>query len=89
MGTSVVVLTAGCAPVAVMLLATMPAVSPPPCWLHRGCRIQLIGHPRCDGAYLIQHNSGAVIGRAASLNGARQLIDEQIHLLRQRLAASA
>jgi len=60
-----------------------------PCWLHRGCRIQLIGYPRCDGAYLIQHCSGVVLGRTASLTAARLLIDEQIPLLRQRLAAAA
>jgi hypothetical protein len=49
----------------------------------------LIGYPRCEGAYLIQHSSGAVLGRAASLSAARLLIDEQISLLRQRLAAAA
>jgi hypothetical protein len=49
----------------------------------------LIGYPRCDGAYLIQHSSGAVLGRTASLSAARLLIDEQITLLRQRLAAAA
>lgn len=89
MGTGPVVFAHACAPVPTELLAIMMAFSSPPCWLHRGCRIQLIGYPRCDGAYLIQHSSGAVVGRAASLGGARQLIDEQIQLLRQRLAASA
>jgi hypothetical protein len=49
----------------------------------------LIGYPRCEGAYLIQHCSGAVLGRTASLTAARLLIDEQIPLLRQRLAAAA
>ncbi|MBV2350899.1 hypothetical protein KUL97_04145 [Synechococcus sp. HK05] len=49
----------------------------------------MIGYPRCDGAYLIQHSSGAVLGRTASLSAARLLIDEQIALLRQRLAAAA
>ena len=67
----------------------MTAFSSPPCWLHRGCRIQLVGYPRCEGAYLIRHCSGAELGRAESLNAARQLIDDQIQLLRQRLAASA
>ena len=67
----------------------MLSIAPPPCWLHRGCRIQLIGYPRCEGAYLIQHSSGAVLGRTASLTAARLLIDEQIPLLRQRLAAAA
>lgn len=67
----------------------MNQLTPPPCWLHRGCRIKLIGYPRCEGAYLIEHNSGAVLGRSASLSAARLLIDEQIPLLRQRLAAAA
>ena len=89
MGTGPVVFTADCAPVPLQLLATMTAFSSPPCWLHRGCRIQLLGYPRCEGAYLIQHSSGAELGRAATLSGARQLIDDQIQLLRQRLAASA
>jgi len=60
-----------------------------PCWTHRGCRVLLLGHPRCEDAYLIRHSSGAVLGRVGSLAAARQLIDEQITLLRQRLAASA
>ena len=47
------------------------------------------GYPRCEGAYLLEHSSGAVLGRAFSLSGARLLIDEQIQLLRQRLAAAA
>jgi hypothetical protein len=49
----------------------------------------LVGYPRCEGAYLIEHSSGAVLGRASSLSAARVLIDEQIQLLRQRLAAAA
>jgi hypothetical protein len=48
-----------------------------------------VGYPRCEGAYLIVHSSGAVLGRTSSLSGARLLIDEQIQLLRQRLAAAA
>ena len=67
----------------------MSATVPSPCWLHRGCRIQLVGYPRCEGAYLIEHSSGAVLGRASSLSAARVLIDDQIQLLRQRLAAAA
>ena len=63
--------------------------SVPPCWLHRGCRIQLVGYPRCDGAYLVQHCSGVELGRCSSLAAARLLIDEEILLLRQRLAAAA
>jgi hypothetical protein len=57
MGTGPVVFAHACAPVPTELLAIMTAFSSPPCWLHRGCRIQLI--------------------------------DEQIQLLRQRLAASS
>lgn len=79
----------GCVAVRLQPHLPMPAPAPTPCWLHRGCRIQLIGYPRCEGAYLIQHCSGAVLGRSASLAAARQLIDEQIPLLRQRLAAAA
>jgi len=67
----------------------MSATAPPPCWLHRGCRIQLVGYPRCEGSYLIEHSSGAELGRASSLSAARVLIDDQIQLLRQRLAAAA
>ena len=63
--------------------------SPTPCWIHRGCRIQLIGYPRCEGAYLVQHSSGVLLGRCSSLAAARLLIDDQILLLRQRLAAAA
>jgi hypothetical protein len=89
MGTTPVAIALGCAPVPLDLFTTMTAFSSLPCWLHRGCRIELIGYPRCDGAYLIQHSSGTILGRAASLQGARQLIDDQIQLLRQRLAAAA
>jgi hypothetical protein len=85
----VIVFWLGCVAVRKQLHRTMPAPAPTPCWLHRGCRIQLIGYPRCEGAYLIQHCSGAVLGRTASLMAARLLIDEQIPLLRQRLAAAA
>ena len=61
----------------------------PPCWCHRGCRIQLEGRPLVAGAYLVRHSSGAVLGRVDSLPAARELIDGQIQLLRQRLAALA
>lgn len=88
-GTGAIVIWLGCVAVQRKLQQLMSASAPPPCWLHRGCRIQLIGYPRCDGAYLIQHSSGAVLGRTASLSAARLLIDEQIALLRQRLAAAA
>lgn len=88
-GTGGVVLPWSCVAVRLQLHPPMSAPAPTPCWLHRGCRIQLIGYPRCDGAYLIQHCSGVVLGRTASLTAARLLIDEQIPLLRQRLAAAA
>jgi hypothetical protein len=78
-----------CVDVGEQLHRPVTQLTPPPCWLHRGCRIQLIGYPRCEGAYLIQHSSGAVLGRSSSLMAARLLIDEQIALLRQRLAAAA
>lgn len=67
----------------------MPPVSPVPCWTHRGCRVRLVGHPLCEGAYEIRHRSGVVVGSASSLSTARQWIDDHIVLLRQRLAASA
>jgi len=67
----------------------MALLSPSPCWTHRGCQVQLVGHPRCDGAYLIRHSSGVCLGHACSLTAARELIDQQIPLLRQRLAATA
>jgi hypothetical protein len=51
--------------------------------------VRLVGHPLCEGAYEIRHGSGALIGTASSLSAARQLIDDHIVLLRQRLAASA
>jgi hypothetical protein len=60
-----------------------------PCWLHRGCSVSLVGHPNQRDAYLIRHRSGVLLGSAPNLDAARCLIDEQIPLLRQRLAASA
>lgn len=89
MGTCPIASWIPCAQVVLVLHGLMSATAPPPLWLHRGCRIQLVGYPRCEGAYLIDHSSGAVLGRASSLSDARLLIDEQIQLLRQRLAAAA
>ncbi len=60
-----------------------------PCWTHRGCRVRLVGHPLCEDAYEIHHNSGELIGSAASLSAARELIDARIVLVRQRLVATA
>ena len=67
----------------------MAAISPVPCWTHRGCRVRLVGHPLCEGAYEIRHSSGELVGTASSLSAARELIDSCIVLVRQRLAASA
>jgi hypothetical protein len=39
--------------------------------------------------FLVQHGRGIPLGRTDSLAEARDLIDERILLLRQRLAASA
>ena len=61
----------------------------PPCWSHRGCSIQLLGHPGEGGAFRVRHASGAALGQVRSLPEARQLIDDQILLLRQRLVAAA
>ena len=61
----------------------------PPCWNHRGCRIQLLGRPGEGGAFRVRHASGAPLGQVRSLSEARQLIDDQILLLRQRLIAAA
>jgi len=51
--------------------------------------VSLVGHPNQRDAYLIRHRSGVLLGSAPNLDAARCLIDEQIPLLRQRLAASA
>lgn len=39
--------------------------------------------------YRVRHHSGTPMGQVGSLEEARQLIDEQILLIRQRLAAAA
>lgn len=58
-------------------------------WRHRGCRVRLISRCASVEAYRIHHGSGMPMGTAASLQEARCLIDERIHLVRQRLAAPA
>lgn len=63
--------------------------SPAPCWTHRDCQVRLVGHPLCEDAYEIRHSSGELLGTAASLSAARELIDSCIVLVRQRLAATA
>lgn len=67
----------------------MSALRSAPCWLHRGCSVSLVGRPNQRDAYLIRHRSGVLLGSVPSLEDARHLIDEQIPLLRQRLAACA
>jgi hypothetical protein len=53
-------------------------------WHHRGCVVRLE-----QRGFLVQHGRGIPLGRTDSLAEARDLIDERILLLRQRLAASA
>jgi hypothetical protein len=65
----------------------MAQLCAPPTWTHRGCSVQLVGSPDQDDAFQIRHCSGAWLGTASSLDGARELIDARIVLLRQRLAA--
>lgn len=58
-------------------------------WRHRGCIVGL-NPDRANGlrVYAVRHASGLPMGQASSLEEARQLIDEGIVLVRQRLAAS-
>lgn len=59
-------------------------------WRHRGCIVGL--HPgQSQGwrVYAVRHASGLPMGQANSLREARQLIDEEIVLVRQRLAAAS
>lgn len=53
-------------------------------WRHRGCIVRW--HM---GLYELCHASGLPMGEANSLDEARQRIDEEIVLLRQRLAAGS
>lgn len=57
-------------------------------WRHRGCIVGLDADSlhRPD-SYAVRHASGLPMGRVSSLREARQLIDEEILLVRQRLAA--
>lgn len=58
-------------------------------WRHRGCFVGLEpGRSPDRRAYAVRHASGLPMGRARSLQDARQLIDENILLVRQRLAAA-
>ena len=57
-------------------------------WRHRGCIVRLEqGGTQRRRPYVVRHASGLPMGRATSLLEARQLIDERILLVRQRLAA--
>lgn len=62
-------------------------------WRHRGCIVHC--DLRCDPRrasgltpFAIRHASGLPMGQAGSLSEARQMIDEGVILVRQRLAAS-
>ncbi|MFN9547910.1 MAG: hypothetical protein ACK6AD_12755 [Cyanobacteriota bacterium] len=59
-------------------------------WRHRGCIVGL-DPSRTNGLriYAVRHGSGLPMGQANSLREARQLIDDGILLVRQRLAAIA
>lgn len=67
----------------------MSQVLAAPCWNHRGCCIQLLSGEARGVVYRVRHHSGTPMGQVGSLEEARQLIDEQILLIRQRLAAAA
>jgi hypothetical protein len=59
-------------------------------WRHRGCIVGLIpGKGHGWRVYAVRHASGLPMGEANSLREARQLIDEEIALVRQRLAATS
>jgi hypothetical protein len=57
-------------------------------WRHRGCIVGLdSGKSPGWRIYAVRHASGLPMGEARSLGEARQLIDQDIVLVRQRLAA--
>lgn len=58
-------------------------------WNHRGCIVRW-GKDSAGSTprFAICHSSGLPMGQAGSLDEARQLIDEGIQLVRQRLAAT-
>ena len=45
----------------------MSQVLPPPCWSHRGCRIQLLSSGGQGAVYRVRHQSGAALGQVGSL----------------------
>lgn len=58
-------------------------------WRHRGCIVRWQrGKPCRDAPFAVLHASGLPLGQARSLDEARQLIDDRIVLVRQRLAAT-
>lgn len=69
-----------------------PALLGAPCpgeWRHRGCIVRMnMAHPDRSGPFAVRHASGLPMGQATSLREARQLIDEGILLVRQRLVAT-
>lgn len=59
-------------------------------WRHRGCIVCWdMARFRQLRPFAVRHASGLPMGQAKSLVEARQLIDERILLVRQRLAASS
>ncbi len=61
----------------------------PQAWIHRGCRIALLDQPEARHCFEIRHCSGLSLGTCSSLALARERIDEELPLLRQRLVAAA
>ncbi|MCP9774520.1 hypothetical protein KBY58_09155 [Cyanobium sp. HWJ4-Hawea] len=58
-------------------------------WTHHDCQVGFRASAPPHLRYVIRHRSGYPMGCAANLDEARELIDDQILLMRQRLAASA
>lgn len=59
-------------------------------WRHRGCIVcwDMGRSPRLR-PFAVRHASGLPMGQASSLKEARELIDEGVLLVRQRLAAAS
>lgn len=58
-------------------------------WRHRGCIVCWdMGRTYRRQPFAVRHASGLPMGQAQSLKEARQLIDERVVLVRQRLAAA-
>lgn len=67
----------------------MEMPSAPASWRHRGCHVDLAADSTHHTLFRVTHASGVSLGEAANLAEARQLIDRELPLLRQRLAATA